>query len=111
MLVNDGPIAIRDIATGVKSANAGASWLTIDIFCADTAALGRVLAGLPPAVIARLYGVRPEQVQIYEYTAALAVKVTVPRHQLLGGSVAAGDIGETDFDGVQQHIPLLDVEV
>lgn len=103
---------IGALATGVKSANAGASWLTIDIFCPDATVLDRVYAGLSPAVVAPLYGVEPDQVQIFRYMAALAIKVTVPRHNVLGGgSVSAGDIWETDFDGVQQHVPLLSVEI
>ena len=104
--------ALADVATGVKSANAGASWLTIDIFCPDASVLDRVYAGLSEVVVASLYGVRADQVQIFRYTAALAIKVTVPRHNVLGGgSVSSGDIWETDFDGVQQHVPLLSVEI
>ena len=104
--------AIADVATGVKSANAGASWLTIDIFCPDLTALDRVYAGLTEPVVAPLYGVRPDQVLIFRYAAALAIKVTVPRHNVLGGgSVSSGDIWETDFDGVQQHVPLLSVQI
>ena len=39
------------------------------------------------------------------YDAAAAFKATLPRR------VPAGDIGDTDVYGAQQHAPLLDVEI
>ena len=39
------------------------------------------------------------------YDAGLAFKATIPR------LVPAGDIGDTDVYGAQQHAPLLDVKV
>ena len=39
------------------------------------------------------------------YDAALAFKATLPR------LVPAGDFGDTDVYGAQQHAPLLDVDI
>jgi hypothetical protein len=39
------------------------------------------------------------------YDPALALKATLPR------LVPAGDIGDTDVYGIQQHGPLLDVDI
>jgi uncharacterized protein DUF4387 len=60
---------------------------------------------LGPSLFARLYGVRAEDVLFTVYDAALAFRATLPR------LVPAGDIGDTDFCGAQQHRPLLEVEI
>ncbi len=48
---------------------------------------------------------RPEEVIFTVYDAGLAFKATLPR------LIPAGDIGDTDVYGAQQHAPLLAVEV
>jgi hypothetical protein len=53
----------------------------------------------------RLYRVPVDSVQVLPNPAALTIKVTIPRPTLLGGP------SERDFDGVQQFIPLLEVEL
>jgi Domain of unknown function (DUF4387) len=98
---------IRDIAPICKSKNAGPFELTIDVVFDDPAMFNRVkrTGVLGPALFARLYGVRPEDVLFTVYEPALAFKATLPR------LVPAGDIGDTDVYGAQQHAPLLDVEI
>jgi hypothetical protein len=98
---------IRDIAQVCKSKNAGPFELTIDVVFEDPALFEKVKrAGvLGPALFARLYGVRTEDVLFTVYDAAFAFKATLPR------LVPAGDIGDTDVYGAQQHAPLLDVEI
>jgi len=98
---------IGDIAAVCKSKNAGPFELTIDVVFDDTALFERVKRTgiLGPALFAHLYGVRAEDVLFTVYDAALAFKATVPR------LVPAGDIGDTDVYGAQQHAPLLDVEI
>jgi Domain of unknown function (DUF4387) len=98
---------IRDIAQICKSKNAGPFELTIDVVFEDPAVFDRVKRTqmLGPALFARLYGVRAEDVLFTVYDAALAFKATLPR------LVPAGDIGDTDVYGAQQHAPLLDVDI
>ena len=98
---------LAEVASALKSANAGASWITFDIVFADPASYSRVRdsAVLNPALFAARYGVDPEHVQIYHCDPVLTIKATVPRRTASGGA------DETDFDGVQQFIPLLSVEV
>lgn len=98
---------IRDIAKACKSKNAGPFELTIDVVFDDLALFERVRATgvLGPALIARLYGVSPDDVIFTEYPAGSAFKATIPRR------VASGDVGDTDVYGAQQHAPLLDVEI
>jgi hypothetical protein len=98
---------IRDIAKACKSKNAGPFELTIDVVFDDPALFKRVRATgvLCPALFARLYGVAPEEVIFTEYPAGNAFKATVPRR------IGAGDVGDTDVYGAQQHAPLLEVEI
>jgi uncharacterized protein DUF4387 len=98
---------IRDIAKACKSKNAGPFEITIDVVFDDRALFERVRKTrvLSPALFAKLYKVRPEDVLFTEYPAGNAFKATLPR------LVASGDVGDTDVYGAQQHAPLLDVEI
>jgi hypothetical protein len=98
---------IRDIAKVCKSKNAGPFDLTIDVVFDDPGLFRRVRATgvLCPELFARLYGVGAGDVLFTEYEAGLAFKATLPR------LVPAGDIGDTDVYGAQQHAPLLEVEI
>lgn len=98
---------IRELAQVCKSKNAGPFELTVDVVFDDRAMFDKVkrTGVLSPSLFARLYGVRPEDVLFTVYDAALAFKATLPR------LVPAGEIGDTDVYGAQQHAPLLDVEI
>jgi len=98
---------IRDIAKVCKSKNAGPFDLTIDVVFEDDATFEKVRATgvLCPALFARLYGVREEDVLFTPYPAGRAFKATLPR------LIVAGDIGDTDVYGAQQHAPLLEIEI
>lgn len=98
---------IREIAQACKSKNAGPFELTLDVVFADRAMFERVRATgvLCPALFAKLYGVREEEVLFTPYPAGNAFKATLPR------LVPSGDVGDTDVYGAQQHAPLLEVEV
>jgi len=98
---------VRDIAQACKSKNAGPFELTIDVVFGDRATFERVrdTGVLGPALFARLYNVREEDVLFTPYPAGNAFKATLPR------LVASGDVGDTDVYGAQQHGPLLDVEI
>ena len=60
---------------------------------------------LSAALFARLYNVPERHVLFTPYAAAFAFKATLPR------LVPAGDFGDTDVYGCQQHAPLLDVDL
>ena len=98
---------IRDIAKSCKSKNAGPFEITIDVVFDDAALFERVRATriLGPELFARLYKVRPDEVLFTEYPAGFAFKATIPRR------IPAGDIGDTDVYGAQQHAPLLEVDI
>ena len=98
---------IRDSARVCKSKNAGPFELTIDVVFDDALTYGKVKATgvLCPALFARLYDVPEEHVLFTPYDAAFAFKATFPR------LVPAGEFGDTDVYGCQQHAPLLDVDL
>ena len=98
---------LGDVALAVKSANAGASWITFDIVFADGDSYRRVRESgvLDGALFQRLYGADPTAVRIHHCEPVLTIKATIPRTTSLGGPE------ETDFDGVQQFVPLLGVEI
>lgn len=98
---------IRDLARVCKSKNAGPFELTIDVVFDDAATFARVKATgvLGPALFARLYNVPAEHVLFTPYDAAFAFKATLPR------LLPAGEFGDTDVYGCQQHAPLLDVDI
>lgn len=98
---------IKDIAQICKSKNAGPFTVTIDILFDDHDLYQRVKATgvLNARLIGRLYSVDPNAVLFTPYDAASAFKMSFPR------AIPAGDLGDTDVYGAQQHAPMLDVDI
>jgi Domain of unknown function (DUF4387) len=98
---------IRDIATVCKSKNAGPFELTIDVVFDSAEMFRRVKATgvLSATLFARLYNVPETHVLFTPYDAAYAFKAAFPR------LVPAGEFGDSDVYGCQQHTPLLDVDL
>src|ERR1700674_5173453 len=98
---------IGDVASLVRSKNAGPFWQTLDIFC-DTDDDYREVAA-PGAVavetIARLYHVDASTVRIYRMPTLRAVKISFPR------PTAQGGIHDRDLHAGQQHVPLLSLQL
>ena len=98
---------IKNVTKVCISRNAGPFELTIDVVFDDADTFNRVTAAgvLGPALFVRLDNVPEQHVQFTRYDAAFAFKATLPR------LVPAGDFGDTDVYGCQQHAPLLDVDL
>ena len=98
---------LSEIAQVVRSKNAGPRRLTLDVMFASDADYQRVAQS--PAMgaepISRLYGVPVSDVTIIPYPAGRAIKIVMPR------KIMAGDLGDVDVYGAQQHAPLLGVEI
>jgi len=95
---------LAELATIVRSKNAGPFRLTFDIMLPDVKTFERVRrsAVLTRENVAKLLGIAPGNVtSIFELEAARAFKVTIkrPRGQC--------DIGESDVYGAQQHVPFM----
>ena len=98
---------LMDVAKVARSKNAGPLNLTFDIMFETEADYERGLAaeGLKAEAVARTYGVSANAVRVIPYPTALAIKITIPRHE------AAGGPRDRDVYGAQQHVGLLEVEL
>jgi hypothetical protein len=92
---------IDDVASVLRSKNAGPFFFTIDVFLPDKELFDRVSDFLTVERVAQAYRVPTSEIQgIYRLESALAIKVTI-RKQVL-----ADDPGNTDVIASQQHLPL-----
>lgn len=96
---------LQDVLVSARSKNAGPFSVTIDLFFPDAATFHDVCDRkvLNREVVGTLYGLPPEQVKIFEFEPALAIKVSLPR------LVPGGSPGDVDVAGGQQFVPLLGV--
>jgi hypothetical protein len=98
---------LLDVLTSARSKNAGPFTVTIDLFFPDADTFHEVCRQkvITREVVGELYGLPPEQVQVFEFEPALAVKVSMPR------LVPGGSPGDVDVAGGQQFVPLLGVQI
>jgi hypothetical protein len=98
---------LQDIARVIRSKNAGPRTTTIDIIFDRIEDYERVrrCGALDAEAVGRLYDTAPALVRVIEYPACCAIKITMPR------KVTAGDPGDRDVYGAQQHARLFGVEV
>ena len=100
-------MVLADIATLIRSKNAGPFILTFDILFADLASYRHVKdsGALNPGAFAKLYRCRIEKVRFFECENALAFKFSIPR------PLTQGELGDGDMHGGQQFIPLMNLEI
>jgi hypothetical protein len=98
---------LKDIARVIRSKNAGPRTTTLDVMFATLADYDRVRVSgvLNSSTISSLYDVDARDVGIIEYPLGLAVKIVFPRR------VTAGDPGDRDVYGAQQHQRLMGIEL
>jgi hypothetical protein len=98
---------LLDLATLVRSKNAGPFWLTIDVMFTDPDAYATVRdAGVfTQERIGELFDLDPATVKVFTHDTALALKVSFPR------PVTSGSIRDNDAFGGQQYAPLLDIPI
>ena len=99
---------LSDLATVIRSKNAGPFELTFDVLFANYDDFERVVRSkvLSAEAFAGLFGISVSDViAVVEFEPALAIKVTIKRMR------SSGAFGETDVYGAQQHAPLLSLEI
>ena len=98
---------IGELASIVRSKNAGPFQLTLDIFFKDRKTYEKVKKtnAINTQKISELYGILEEDVRIYEIDRVKAIKISIRR------LIPSGDIFDTDIYGAQQHAPLLGIEI
>lgn len=94
---------LGDLATMVRSKNAGPFWLTIDMFFPDPRTYERVWGSLvtDERTIAEMFHVDAAQVKVFGLASLLAIKISFPR------PVTQGSIHDRDMHAGQQYVPLL----
>lgn len=75
---------LADIATKVRSKNAGPFWLTFDIFCASSEDFARVCRALDADRVARALHADPAVLKRYEIADLNVLKISLPRPQVQG---------------------------
>jgi hypothetical protein len=95
-------LTLGEIASEVRSKNAGPFWITLDVFfTSEPNYLLAINSGaLSGQAIASLYQVDAVTVKYFEVPAILAVKFSFPR------PVTAGSFEDRDLHAGQQHVPL-----
>ena len=99
---------LSDLATVIRSKNAGPFELTFDVLFANHDDFERVVRSkvLAAEAFADLFRIPVSDViAVVEFEPALAIKVTIKRTR------SSGAFGETDVYGAQQHAPLLSLEI
>lgn len=100
--MTDAPTTVGDVATLVRSKNAGPFWQTLDVFLPDDDAYRAVAEapGLTAAAVGQAYRVDPEAIRIFRLPAIRVVKISFPR------ATAQGGVHDRDMHAGQQHVPL-----
>lgn len=97
-----------ELASTIRSKNAGVDHITFDIVFRDRSAFERTVAAeiLTPMTVSQLYGIPTERITAFVvFDPANAIKFTIRR------SRSAGSPGEPDPFGSQCYPPLFEVEV
>lgn len=96
------PTHVGDLALEVRSKNAGPFWVTMELFMRDAAGYAIVAdpTFLDGPVIARLYGVAADTIQIFRLPDLNVVKISFPR------PVPQGSLYDRDVHAGQHHVPL-----
>lgn len=99
---------LRDLASTIRSKNAGVDHITFDLIFKERGNFERVRDSgvLSPERVAALYRIPRERVTDFVvFEPANAIKFTIRRER------PSGSPGEHDVFGAQQYAPLFDIEV
>lgn len=98
---------LDQLATVIRSKNAGPCLVTFDLVFPDPAAFAHVAERTNELreQVAGRYHRASADVRVIAFEPALAVKITLPR------DVVSGDLGDRDIYGAQQHGGLLDIDL
>lgn len=96
---------LGDLATEVRSKNAGPFWMTIEAFMRDDHGYAVADTLITTALVARLYAVDPEDVQIFRLPALKVVKVSFPRR------ITQASLRDRDVHAGQHHVLLAQQQI
>lgn len=98
---------ISDLAHEVRSKNAGPFWVTMELFMKDADGYAVVAdeGFVNEQLIADLYQVDVEVIQLFRIPTLNVVKISFPR------PVSQGSLRDRDMHAGQHHVPLARLEV
>jgi hypothetical protein len=98
---------LGELASLIRSKNAGPFELTFDIMFDDVARFERVRqsGALSAERIATIYRLPVADVRFFVVPPALAFKASIPR------PIFQGDLLDSDSHGGQQYAPLMEIEI
>ena len=99
---------LSELASTIRSKNAGVNQITFDIIFPDKESYQRVVKSkvLTKDSVSKLYGVAPERISDFvTFDVGNAIKFTIYRLR------PSGSPGDWDILGCQQYGPLLEVEI
>ena len=99
---------LSDLATTIRSKNAGVNQITFDIIFPDRESYRRVLATrlITKESVAKLFGIPQSRISDFvTFDVANAIKFTIYRLR------PSGSPGDWDILGCQQYGPLLEIEI
>jgi Domain of unknown function (DUF4387) len=98
---------LHELASLVRSKNAGPFLLTIDVLFDNQESYARVRDGgrINARTVAAIYNIPEADIRVFDYDAGRAIKVTFPR------PLVSGTPGDPDVTGGQQYAPLTQLEV
>ena len=100
--------SLRELASTIRSKNAGVDHVTFDVIFRDRGHFERVRDSgvLSPQSVATLFRIDPARVtHFFVYEPASAIKFTIRRLR------PSGSPGESDVFGSQQYAPLFDLQI
>ena len=96
---------LREVASRIRSKNAGPFWITIDIFCDSPDVLARVVAALPAERVADHLRLDASHLKRFEMPTLNVLKFSFPRPH------PQGSLRDRDMHGAQVALLLEFLEV
>jgi hypothetical protein len=98
---------IADLALEVRSKNAGPFWVTMELFMRDADGYAVVADAtfVNEQVVADLYQVDADSIQLFRIPSLNVVKISFPR------PVSQGSLRDRDMHAGQHHVPLASLAV
>ena len=96
---------LGQVAEKLRSKNAGPFWLTIDIFCGDSAAFRQVCDGLSTGRVAAAFRADSAVVKRFEIASLNVVKFSLPRPEI------QGSVADRDMHGASWAALLAELEL
>lgn len=95
-------ISLYDLASILRSKNAGPLFLTFDVMFdkRENYERARDSGCITAEAVAAMYHCDPAKVEVYMYDIVDSIKITIPR------ATVNGDLTDDDVYGAQQHVPL-----